>query len=114
MTIPIWSDGPAGNVLAAIHLERARQERLRAEGKFPATCATPNGLSPEGKLAVLAEEFGEVARHVTEQLIDPARLDKGKLRKELVEVAAVCVAWAEALDAEMSERLERIERMVDR
>lgn len=111
MTIPIWPDGPAGNVLCAIYIERARQERLRAEGKFPATCATPDGLSPEGKLAVLAEEFGEVARHVTEQLIDPTRLEKRKLRKELVEVAAVCVAWAEALDSEM---LEKIERMVDR
>ena len=39
------------------------------------------------KVAILAEETGEVARAV---------LDGSGLRTELVQVAAICVAWLEA------------------
>lgn len=97
MSYTIWPDGPTGDVLQQVNAERYRQEDLRERGKFPATCATPNGLTNAEKFSVLGEEVGEVARHVTEERIDPARLDKAKLRKELIEVAAVCVAWAESL-----------------
>jgi hypothetical protein len=89
-----------------IDAERERQERLLREGKFLWTCADPR-QSNVRRLAVLAEEFGEASRNVTEEMI---RLDKGNaagaadavraLRKELVEVAAVAVAWLEALDAQ--------------
>lgn len=87
-------------VLRCVSVERDRQETLRREGRFPYTCASPEGLSHSDKLAVLAEEFGEVARHVTEGVIDPARIETYELRKELIEVAAVAVAWAESLTDE--------------
>ncbi len=87
-------------ILAEVFDERWRQERLRQEGKFPATCATPNGLLEADKLAVLSEEFGEVARHIVEARIDASRRKPKELRKELIEVAAVCVAWVEAIDNE--------------
>lgn len=90
------TDGLTGEVLVEVLRERRRQEELRRRGKFPHTCAARE-IGPADKLAVLAEEFGEVARHVCEHAIDPARLDRMKLRKELVEVAAVAVAWAESL-----------------
>lgn len=45
------------------------------------------------KLAVLAEEFGEVARAVLEE-------DYENLRDELIQTAAVCVKWLEAIDNE--------------
>lgn len=65
-------------------------ERRRQEAKFPnRTCADP--LPPELKVAVLVEEVGEVARAVLEH--EPA----DRLRDELVQVAAVAVAWLEAL-----------------
>ena len=87
-------------VLDAISGERKRQERLKSEGRFPHTCADPELNLPQ-KLAVLAEEFGEVARCVVEAsglANDKHHPDAMKaLRKELVEVAAVCCAWAEAL-----------------
>ena len=99
--------------------ERARQEELCRSGKFPWTCAhrTHRGdmiLNAE-KLAVLAEEFGEVSREVTEEMIaldksrtregrtwdegaaDKARVIRDRLRTELIQVAAVAVAWAESL-----------------
>jgi NTP pyrophosphatase (non-canonical NTP hydrolase) len=42
------------------------------------------------KLTVLAEEFGEVARAILEN-------NPGNLKEELVQVAAVSVAWLESL-----------------
>jgi NTP pyrophosphatase (non-canonical NTP hydrolase) len=78
--------------------ERRRQERLKEEGKFPWTLAAV-GPSPEAKLAVLSEEFGEVAREVSEHLTGK-RLASVRLRTELIQIAAVCVAWVEALDTE--------------
>lgn len=95
--------------------ERTRQQRLLSEGKFSFTCAD-TGIADPSKLAVLAEEFGEVAREVCEMSIALARQYPGedpalvveckartvarlrvKLYKELVQVAAVCVAWCEAI-----------------
>jgi hypothetical protein len=115
-----------GEVLQDVYRERTRQEDLKAKGKFLWSCSDnkvrvdANGLTtrivtnPE-KLAVLAEEFGEVSREVTEQIIalDKARVENDgdvdrrlgeilrvrnkKLKEELIQVAAVAVAWAESL-----------------
>lgn len=79
--------------------ERLRQDELKRAGKFHWTCAD-TGIRDESKLAVLAEEFGEVARLVVEQLIDRTRREPEKLREELIQVAAVCAAWCEAIDKE--------------
>lgn len=86
-------------ILLAIASERARQERLCEQGKFPWTCAdryVPN----DPKLAVLVEEVGEVARELCEARNMRAfgSEHRAKLREELVQVAAVCVAWCEALE----------------
>ena len=102
MSYTIWPDGLSGEVVRDIFDERRRQEHLREQGKFSRTCATRSSaevvaLTNPESLAVLAEEFGEVSRHVTEEIIDPVRLDRMKLRKELIEVAAVAAAWAERL-----------------
>ena len=48
-------------------------------------------VEPIVKVAVLTEETGEVARAV----LDGSEIDD--LRAELVQVAAVCVAWLESL-----------------
>lgn len=86
--------------LNAVAAERSRQEVLCNRGKFPWTAAQP-GISDEKKLAVLAEEFGEVAKLVTESLIDPNRRSIADLREELIQVAAVALGWSEALDREL-------------
>ena len=67
--------------------ERDRQETKwhEAPGVWPCDATT--------KLAVLAEEFGEVARGVLER-------DAENVREELVQVAAVCMKWLEAFDAD--------------
>lgn len=74
--------------LVCVRVERARQEQLKAEGKFAATCA--DDIPAGAKLAVLVEEVGEVARAICER-------DPEAMREELVQVAAVAVAWVEAL-----------------
>lgn len=70
--------------------ERMRQEQLRAEGRFAHTAADPE-MSDTAFLAVLMEEVGEVARAINDA--EGAK----RLRDELVQVAAVCVARLELL-----------------
>ena len=68
-------------VLAAIEAERAKQDARFGDHRW-----VPDFLW----LAILTEETGEVAR---------ALQDRGDLHGELVQVAAVAVAWLEAIDA---------------
>ena len=85
-----------GRVLLAVAAERGRQEQLFAAGQFPFTCSNA-AVSGREKLPVLVEEVGEVA----EALQRPGRLSdehRAHLRTELIQVAAVAVAWAESLD----------------
>lgn len=90
-------DDANGLVLEDVRGECRRQDELKKAGRFPFT-AKDDGLNDLERLAVLAEEFGEVARAVLEN--NGLANDKhGKnLRKELVQVAAVCVSWVEGMD----------------
>jgi NTP pyrophosphatase (non-canonical NTP hydrolase) len=72
-----------------IIVERYRQQELRDKRRIPFTCDNAS-IAPEKKLAVLVEEVGEVA-----SALQP---DGGNLREELVQVAAVALAWLEALE----------------
>lgn len=87
-------------IFKAILRERARQETLKAAGKFKYTCADSNMLSSE-KYLVLAEEVGEVARAVLnlQNFAFDYSADLGKVREELIQVAAVSVAWLEFIDS---------------
>ena len=83
--------------LDAVLVERERQETLKAEGRFRYTCADVE-MSDGERMCVLVEEVGEAARAVLEQR-RLANDSHGKdLRAELVQVAAVAVAWIEAID----------------
>ena len=92
-------------VLSLISVERKRQDRLKAEGKFPFTCADV-GLSHEQRFSILSEEVGEVARELNEanikfhQMGYPYHicLDGVRLRKELVQIGAIISAWLERFD----------------
>ena len=84
--------------VAAVVQERARQRELWMAEKLPFNCdAEDIGLGE--KLSALAEEFGEVAKEVNEAnaSIHP-REPMQRLRIELIQVAAVAVAWAESLE----------------
>ena len=88
----------------AIDIERIRQERLREQGKFLYTCASADfrAFPHAARVTVLGEEFGEVCRAALGvEHLDEGRYDRAaalvKLRAELVQVAAVAVAYLEAL-----------------
>ena len=101
-----------GAVLREVYQERRRQDTLVAKGKFLWNCAEPKAPWTE-KFLVLEEEVGEVAREIVQWIIsrdkyaaDPqlkampphreAYYAK-RLRTELIQIAACCVAWAESL-----------------
>lgn len=84
MTRPTWE------TLRRVGTERRRQNVMVADGTVPFDCTDPK-LNPMTKLAVLTEELGEVARAV----LDEEPLED--LRGELIQVAAVAVAWAEGI-----------------
>lgn len=99
------------NVMTLIWLERRRQMDLLRTGKHRYTCATA-GIKPELKLCVLMEEVGEVARALdhlenfpgcksSEDFKKKFTAAKEHVREELVHVAAVTVAWLEALEEEL-------------
>lgn len=87
------------HILDDVSRERDRQEQLKAEGRFKYTCADLEMLDPEKGLC-LTEETGEVCTAVLERLQLSHDIHRSDLRKELVHVAAVAVAWVEALDKE--------------
>lgn len=89
-------------ILSLVYRERYRQEDLKAAGRFKYTCADPE-ISDDECMVVLIEEIGEVARQVLnqpdregERSYDGEGSREG-LQKELIQVAAVAVAWAERL-----------------
>jgi NTP pyrophosphatase (non-canonical NTP hydrolase) len=99
-------------IVDAIYQERHRQEQLKAEGKFKYSCADLECSDME-TLAVLVEEVGEAA---TASLKKHGLVQDGHdLRGELVQVAAVAVAWIEKLDrqAAMPEIYARPECIFD-
>lgn len=106
----MFNENKTGNVLTEVLQERKRQEELLAQGKFAYTCASSK-ISNSSKLPVLGEEFGEVCKEVTEMIslvsnagcgsVDLSHsfeYRKQNLRKELIQVAAVAVAWAESIE----------------
>jgi len=108
-------------VLADVLVERERQEsiglRKRAIGIDWRSCADPAMAGGDGtRYMVLGEEVGEVANAVLEagytasaiagpatttayQVVESGATGDEHLRDELVQVAAVAVAWVEAIDA---------------
>lgn len=86
-----------GRILQDIADERRRQDTLKAQGRFPHTCADSMPAGDLKRFAVLAEELGEVARVVNDA--SDGNVDVPHLREELIQVAAVVLAWCEWIDA---------------
>ena len=87
---------------AEVALERARQEQLAAQGKILHTAAA-RFAAPGWQLGVLTEEVGEAATEVQRLYESQGRVlqtmkARMQLRAELIQVAAVAVAWAESLE----------------
>lgn len=70
-------------VIQGFLLERYRQNKKWGSGRWTS--------GPHSKNTVLIEEVGEVSRAILNK-------DRDNLREELIQVAAVCMKWLEALD----------------
>lgn len=77
--------------------ERRRQRQLLITGKISFNCSSPV-VDDTRKACVLYEEVGEVAQAVLEWQEKPCAIRREHLRMELVQVAAVAVAWLESLE----------------
>lgn len=98
----LWKNSPKMlDVFARIAAERSRQRELFGTGKISFDCASP---VPDAnrKLRVLVEEIGEVAEvidfHENAESERERKYQRDELQKELVQVAAVTVAWLESME----------------
>lgn len=82
-------------IFRKVAAERARQEEIHGENSIL-------GKDPLGfeNFAILGEEVGEVGKALLECSFDPnfPETSREELKIELVQVAAVAVAWLEALE----------------
>lgn len=76
--------------------ERQRQEVLKQQGKFLYTCADKE-LDNYECACVLVEEVGEVCRAIMYQAGIAKETKDINVGKELIQVAAVTMAWLEGL-----------------
>ena len=86
-------------IYVQIARERLRQEELKKEGRFRYTCADME-MTHADKATVLVEEVGEVCGAVIQLAGIGTDRPNADLRKELLHVAAVAVAWIESIDKE--------------
>lgn len=89
------------SILIAIGSERKRQDLLKSWGRFLYTAADDGPLDSD-RVMWIAEELGEVAKEVSSQPdYNRGALSLGSvgtranLRKEIIQVAAICAAWLE-------------------
>lgn len=85
------------NPFDKIHAERERQEKLFRDGINTFNVASPTP-DVKRKLRVLTEEVGEVAKAIDKLERINCMTNHRNLREELVQVAAVCVAWLESME----------------
>jgi hypothetical protein len=88
---------PRGIGYRRVRLERERQTDLFRRGRIAFDVANPI-IDVRRKFRVLGEEVGEVA-HAIDQAENHGMV-VSNIRMELIHVAAVCVAWLEALEGE--------------
>ncbi len=84
--------------LTIVGRERKRQLLLQAEGRFTFTLSDDEMTDFE-RLACIVEEVGEVGRNVLRRagLATDGDEADASMRKELSQIAALCVAWMERL-----------------
>ena len=95
-----------GDIFKLINVERVRQEYLLLKGKHLFTCAS-QVADPKRKFRVLTEEVGEVAEAIDRLEYVEGNINSrilvlqraiSHLMTELIQVAAVAVAWLESLE----------------
>lgn len=84
------------DIFDRIKIERIRQEHLQRTDLIPYTAASTNVTNYQ-KIAILAEEVGEISKVLNDYYKTDADQRLSDLKSELIQAAAVCVAWLESL-----------------
>jgi hypothetical protein len=84
--------------LSDLTLTAVQAEATRAHLRHGRNSMLYQDTTNERRLAILAEEVGEVARALNEYAITGA-LDETNLEKELIQVAAMAASWVEAINS---------------
>jgi NTP pyrophosphatase (non-canonical NTP hydrolase) len=91
------------DIFTDIRRERKRQQHLKDVGKFKFAFSDTNGYSSAEKAVILLEEVGEIAEHIATEVEGRDPINKREMKKELIQVAALAVAWCESLTREIEE-----------
>lgn len=86
------------NVMTAIWLERLRQKKLFKDKLLSFDCSSPV-VSHDRKLRVATEELGEIAQTIDRLETSDCAHRREHLKTEITQLAAVCVAWLESMEA---------------
>jgi hypothetical protein len=86
-------------VLSDITLAAIQAEATRAHLRHGPHSMLATGTD-ERRYRILGEEVGEVARELNDAEIENRPVDKDKLVKELLQVAAMAASWVEVLEGE--------------
>jgi NTP pyrophosphatase (non-canonical NTP hydrolase) len=79
----------------SVRMAEVLRDVIAERGRQDTKWGDQSGHADELWLTILSEEVGEAAKEVLDARFDNTWAD---LRKELVQVAAVVVAWIEAID----------------
>ena len=78
--------------------DEVRVERERAHAKHGDRSMESWIPASMLRLSILLEEVGEVAREFNEAALGDGAIDLASLRAELIQVAAMAGAWADAIE----------------
>ena len=87
-----------GLALSELTLAAVQGEATRAHVRHGPNSMMNPTASDERRLAILAEEFGEVARELNEAVIHARPVEREHLVTELIQTAAMAASWAEVLE----------------
>lgn len=83
--------------------QELRAERVRAHAKHGETSMESMLPLSMPRLTILLEEVGEIAKEFNDARHERRDVDKAALRAELIQVAAMAAAWADALTRPLSD-----------
>jgi NTP pyrophosphatase (non-canonical NTP hydrolase) len=98
VTSPNPRTGLYGMVLSNLTLSAIQAEATGAHAQHGDNSMLGPSHTDDRRLAILTEEVGEVARELNDAEIGGRPIDRDKLVKELIQVAAMAATWVEALE----------------
>lgn len=91
-------------VLSELTLDAIQLEATGAHAQHGDQSMLGPSHTDDRRLAILTEEVGEVARELNDAAIGDRPIDRDRLVKELIQVAAMAATWVEHLEGAATPR----------